>query len=155
MCIACATQQPLGGDFDSCEADLGRPVSIDIGIAVPVNARTVGRDKQDRDTTSVTIGTCSAHGDQQLIGIGAIEHENFTAVDDKTVALTHGSRGDAGQVVTAVRLGQRAGQLQPAPHDLRQPLGPLLRTAQLADQAATQHRCSDKRLDHHGLAKFF
>ena len=94
-----------------------------------------------------------ARGDDQGVGVLAVEHDEFFAVDDPARALLLGGGGDIGEIVARVllELGERKGLA--AVDDAGNMRGLLLGRAAVAQEAAADHHRRQIRLQHQRLAE--
>ena len=74
-------------DFHAGERDVGGVQSVLGRVGFPGDAPGVGRHQEDADAASVAAVALGAGGDDQHIGVLAIEDDEFLAVDHVSLAL--------------------------------------------------------------------
>ena len=100
----------------------------------------------------VALAALGARGHDQGVGVLAVEHDEFLAVDDPARALLLGRGRDILQIIARVLLELREGKGLAAVDDAGNVRGLLLGRAAAAQEAAADHDGRQIRLQHQRLA---
>ena len=101
----------------------------------------------------VALAALGARGDDQGVGVLAVEHDEFLAVDDPAGALLLGGGGDILQVVARILLELRKREGLAAVDDARDMRGLLLGRTAASQEAAADHHGGQIRLQQQRLAQ--